>query len=232
VKVIKKIVLFFVLIIVISLGYLTYKGYKMYDDAISKIDIETKVITIQSYKDYVYFEYLPDDYITAVIDVEDHRFYNHNGLDFISIVRSLINNIKAKEIVEGGSTITQQLAKNMYFTQEQKFERKIAEIFLVYDLEEKYEKEEIFELYVNTSYFGDGYYGIGQAAKGYLDKDAKDMTLLESTLLAGIPNAPSVYAPTKNPDLAIARQKQVIRKMVNQGDLTEEEAEKLYSELE
>lgn len=231
-KVIKKIVLFFVLIIVISLGYLTYKGYKMYDDAISKIDIETKVITIQSYKDYVYFEYLPDDYITAVIDVEDHRFYNHNGLDFISIVRSLINNIKAKEIVEGGSTITQQLAKNMYFTQEQKFERKIAEIFLVYDLEEKYEKEEIFELYVNTSYFGDGYYGIGQAAKGYLDKDAKDMTLLESTLLAGIPNAPSVYAPTKNPDLAIARQKQVIRKMVNQGDLTEEEAEKLYSELE
>lgn len=231
-KVIKKIVLFFVLIIVISLGYLTYKGYKMYDDAISKIDIETKVITIQSDKDYVYFEYLPDDYITAVIDVEDHRFYNHNGLDFISIVRSLINNIKAKEIVEGGSTITQQLAKNMYFTQEQKFERKIAEIFLVYDLEEKYEKEEIFELYVNTSYFGDGYYGIGQAAKGYLDKDAKDMTLLESTLLAGIPNAPSVYAPTKNPDLAIARQKQVIRKMVNQGDLTEEEAEKLYSELE
>lgn len=231
-KVIKRIVLFFVLIIVISLGYLTYKGYKMYDDAISEIDIETKVITIQSNKDYVYFEDLPDDYITAVIDVEDHRFYNHNGLDFISIVRSLINNIKAKEIVEGGSTITQQLAKNMYFTQEQKFERKIAEIFLVHDLEKKYEKEEIFELYVNTSYFGDGYYGIGQAAKGYLDKDAKDMTLLESTLLAGIPNAPSVYAPTKNPDLAIARQKQVIRKMVNQGDLTEEEAEKLYSELE
>lgn len=231
-KFIKKIVLILILIIVVLLGYLTYKGYKMYDDAISEIDLETKVINIQSSEEYVYFEDLPDDYVTAVIDVEDHRFYNHNGIDFISIARAVVNNIKAKAIVEGGSTITQQLAKNMYFTQEQKFERKIAEIFLVHDLEKNYEKEEIFELYVNTSYFGDGYYGIGQAANGYLDKEAKDMTLLESTLLAGIPNAPSIYAPTKNPDLAIARQKQVIRKMVNQGDLTDKEAEKLYSELE
>ena len=119
----------------------------------------------------------------------------------------------------------------MYFSQKQELVRKIAELFVTFDLEKNYSKKDIFELYVNTSYFGDGYYGIGQAAKGYLNKKPKDMTLLESTLLAGIPNAPSVYAPTKNPDLAVQRQKQVIQKMVKRGGLTESEAEKLYDEL-
>ena len=230
-KFVKKLFTLLLIAVVIAGSLLTYKGYEMYKEATSKVDLQTKVETIKNDKDFVKFDELPSDYVTAVIDVEDHRFYDHNGIDIISIFRALINDIKAREIVEGGSTITQQLSKNMYFSQKQELVRKIAELFVTFDLEKNYSKKDIFELYVNTSYFGDGYYGIGQAAKGYLNKKPKDMTLFESTLLAGIPNAPSVYAPTKNPDLAVQRQKQVIRKMVKRGDLTESEAKKLYDEL-
>lgn len=231
-KFIKKVLSVVVVLIVIILSLITYKGYEMYKEAISKIDLNTKVETIRNYEDFVEFSDLPSSYVSAVVDVEDHRFYEHNGIDIISIFRALINDIKAKEIVEGGSTITQQLAKNMYFTQKQELVRKIAELFVTFDLEKNYNKEEIFELYVNTSYFGDGYYGIRKATKGYLNKEPSDMTLAESTLLAGIPNAPSVYAPTKNPVLAIQRQKQVIQKMVKMGSLTQSEAEELYKEIE
>lgn len=230
-KFIKKLFTLLLIAVVIAGSLLIYKGYEMYKEVTSKVDLQTKVETIRNDKDFVKFDELPSDYVTAVIDVEDHRFYDHNGIDIISIFRALINDIKAREVVEGGSTITQQLSKNMYFSQKQELVRKIAELFVTFDLEKNYSKKDIFELYVNTSYFGDGYYGIGQAAKGYLNKKPKDMTLLESTLLAGIPNAPSVYAPTKNPDLAVQRQKQVIQKMVKRGGLTESEAEKLYDEL-
>lgn len=230
-KFVKKLFTLLLIAVVIAGSLLTYKGYEMYKEATSKVDLQTKVETIRNDKDFVKFDELPSDYVTAVIDVEDHRFYDHNGIDIISIFRALINDIKAREVVEGGSTIAQQLSKNMYFSQKQELVRKIAELFVTFDLEKNYSKKDIFELYVNTSYFGDGYYGIGQAAKGYLNKKPKDMTLFESTLLAGIPNAPSVYAPTKNPDLAVQRQKQVIRKMVKRGDLTESEAKKLYDEL-
>lgn len=204
----------------------------MYYDAESEANLETRIADVKNRDDYISFENLPEEYIKAVIDVEDHRFYKHKGVDIISIGRAVINNIKDKKLAQGGSTITQQVAKNLYFTQEKSIIRKVAELFVVYDLEKNYNKEEIFEIYVNISYFGDGYYGIGQATLGYLEKLPKDMTLLECTLLAGIPNAPSVYAPTKNPDLAVQRQKQVIRKMESYGDLTNEQVESLYNELE
>ena len=113
-------------------------------------------------------------YINAVISVEDHRFYKHPGIDIISIGRAVINDIKAMSFVEGGSTITQQLAKNIYFTQEKKIERKIAEVFMAFDIEKKYDKNEILELYVNTSYFGDGYYTVKEASRGYFAKEPPD----------------------------------------------------------
>ena len=134
--------------------------------------------------------------------------------------------------VEGGSTITQQLAKNMYFTQEKIIERKIAEVFMAWQIESNYSKEDIFELYVNTIYFGDGYYTVKDACKGYFNKELDEMTDYECILLAGIPNAPSVYAPTKNPDLAKQRQKQVMRKMIENGLLTEEEANEILNSYE
>lgn len=115
------------------------------------------------------------------------------------------HNIEAGRLIEGGSTITQQLAKNMYFSQEKKFTRKVAEVFVAQELEDLCDKKTLFELYVNSIYFGAGYYNIYDAAHGYYDKDPSDLNDYESTMLAGIPNAPSVYAPTVNPKLAEER---------------------------
>ena len=141
----------------------------------------------------------------------------------ISIGRAILTNIRYMELREGGSTITQQLAKNIYFDQSKTFLRKIAEIFMAFEIEDNCRKDEILELYLNTSYFGDGYYCVKEAANGYFDKEPTDMNEYESSMLAGIPNAPSVYAPTKNPDLASQRQRQVLEKMVKYEYITEEE---------
>ena len=213
----------FIFIAIIA-AYFTFQGYTMYKEAITECSIEEKVKEIKEEKEnFTTIDKLPKDYINAVIAVEDHRFYIHNGVDYISIVRAIVTNIKSKELVEGGSSITQQLAKNTYFTQKKEITRKIAEAFVARDYEKTLTKDEIFELYVNTSYFGHGYYCIYDASKGYFDKEPIDMNLYESTLMAGVPNAPSVYAPTKNPDLAMQRQAQVLRKMIKYGYLTEEQ---------
>lgn len=226
-KVIKRIVLTLTVIVAVTGSVLTYQGYDIYKDAIKEISIEDKINEIKSEENYTKFGELPQDYINAVIAVEDRRFYNHSGVDIISIGRAILTDIKEMKLVEGGSTITQQLAKNIYFTQKKEFTRKIAEVFMALEIEKVYLKEEIFELYVNTSYFGDGYYCVADASEGYFDKEPIDMTIYESTLLAGIPNAPSVYAPTKNPELAKQRQIQVINKMVRYGYLTEQEADNI-----
>ena len=163
-------------------------------------------------------------YRNAVISVEDHRFYDHGPVDFIAIARAVFTNVKNGELQEGGSTITQQVAKNVIFSQEQSWLRKLGEIFAAYDLEKNYTKNEIFELYVNTSYFGDGYYGIYDASYGYYKKSPRDLNLDESSMLAGVPNAPSVYAPTVNPDLAKKRQYHVLNTMLEYGYITKDEA--------
>ena len=127
------------------------------------------------------------------------------------------------ELQEGGSTITQQVAKNVCFDQSKNAIRKIAEFFAAYDLEKNYNKKEIFELYVNTAYFVNGYYGIKQASEGYYNKEPKELNLSEASMLAGVPNAPSVYAPTKNPDLAEQRQAQVLKRMLEYGYISQED---------
>ena len=124
----------------------------------------------------------------------------------------------------GGSTISQQLAKNLYFTQERSFIRKAAEMFMAFRLEQTYTKDEILELYVNSIYFGDGYYCVRDASEGYFGKEPGEMTDYESTLLAGIPNAPSVYSLTANPDLAEQRQQYVLQQMEKYGYLDAQEA--------
>ena len=213
----RKIILYLIIMCLIIVGIVVYSGYKMYTDAINNMSIDQKVESIRNNSNYVTINKLPKDYLNAVVSIEDHRFYNHGPVDYISIARAFVHNLKEKDLVQGGSTITQQLAKNMYFSQKKEFTRKMAEIFLAYDLENKYSKDEILELYVNTCYFGDGYYGIRQASNGYLNKEPIDMNFSECTLLAGTPNAPTIYAPTKNPELAKERQQQVIASMRKNG---------------
>ena len=227
-KIIKKLILFIILVLIVVVGIYTASGYAMYKEALSAIPIDVKIEEIKSKKNYTTFDNLPKTYIDAVIAVEDHRFYKHNGVDIFGITRAIINDIRMWELKEGGSTITQQLAKNTYFTQSRELTRKIAETFMALKIEKECSKEEIFELYVNTSYFGDGYYCVGDASQGYFGKDPIDMTDYESTLLAGIPNAPSIYAPTNNFELATQRQRQVINRMVECEYLTSEEAEEIY----
>lgn len=220
--------IFLVMIVVIAIASFAIKqGYDIYIEAINQTSIEEKITQIKANENYTTYEELPENYRNAVVAVEDTRFFKHYGVDLISIARAIFIDIKEMSFKEGGSTITQQLAKNIYFTQEKKITRKVAEIFMAIQLEKECSKEEIFELYVNTSYFGDGYYCVKDASEGYFDKLPKDMNLYECTLLAGIPNAPSVYAPTKNPELSRQRQGQVVRKMLKQKYLTQEEADKI-----
>ena len=227
-KILKILFILFLIGLSISLVFIG-AGYSMYKEAIEAVPLDEKIAEIKSKENYTYIEELPQMYIQAVISVEDRRFYDHPGIDIIAIGRATINDIKAMSFVEGGSTITQQLAKNIYFTQEKKITRKIAEVFMAFEIEKAYEKDEILELYLNTSYFGDGYYTVKEASRGYFGKEPEDMTDYECIMLAGIPNAPSVYAPTKNPDLAKQRQRQVADKMVRNGYLTEEEAEEILA---
>lgn len=232
-KVLKRII--FVLIIIAILcvigvvGVVIKDGYDMYRQAIEETSIDDKIDSIKKKENYTKFDELPKTYINAVLAVEDHRFYKHGGVDIISICRAVIKDIQAMSFVEGGSTITQQLTKNIYFTQEKKITRKIAEVFMAKEIEKKYEKNEILELYLNTSYFGDGYYTVKEASRGYFEKEPMDMTDYESILLAGIPNAPSVYSPTKNPELAKQRQIQVANAMVSYGYISEEEINKILA---
>ena len=229
-KIFLKVILLLILI-GISIGLLLIgKGYDMYKEAIQETPLEEKVEEIKSKANYTKISELPQMYLDAVISVEDHRFYKHSGIDVIAIGRALINDIKAMDFVEGGSTITQQIAKNEYFTQEKRITRKIAEVFMAFEIEKKYSKNEILELYINTIYFGNGYYNIKDACEGYFGKSLNEMTTAECIMLAGIPNAPSVYNPKENPKLAKERQKQVADKMVEYGYLSKEKEDEILEE--
>ena len=231
-KIRKKIVTLIVLILVAIIGFCgfeIYNGYNTYKEALSSKNLKERVQEIEENENYTKIEELPKIYINAVIAVEDHRFYEHKGVDIISIGRAIITDIKTMSLAEGGSTITQQLAKNTYFTQKKKLNRKVAEIFMAIEIEKNYSKDEILEFYINTCYFGDGYYSLKEASRGYFNKEPIEMNDYESIMLAGIPNAPSVYAPTKNLKLAKQRQKQVADAMVKYKYLTKDEADKILN---
>ena len=207
-------------------------GYDMYKEALENMPLSQKVEEIKSDENYTKIKDLPKIYLEAVVAVEDHRFYSHPGIDIIAIARAIVNDIKAFKLVEGGSTITQQLAKNMYFTNEKSFIRKIAEMFMAFNIERNYNKNEILELYVNTSYFGNGYENIKEASMGYFGKELKSLSDGEAIMLAGIPNAPSNYNPRANKELAKRRQEQVIKSMIKYGYITKQQANTiLYRKL-
>lgn len=223
-KFVKKLFLAILILIILAISILFLIGHSYYTKALKEKPLFSRVEEITTKENYVKFEDMAINYRNAVISVEDHRYYDHGPVDFIAIGRAVFTNIKSGQLREGGSTITQQVAKNIVFSQESSWVRKIAEIFAAFDLEKNYSKNEIFELYVNTSYFGDGYYGIYQASNGYYKKSPKDLNLDEASMLAGVPNAPSVYAPTVNPNLAKKRQYHVINKMLEYGYITKDEA--------
>lgn len=224
-KLLKKLFVIILILFVMIAAILFVIGFGYYSNTLKEKPLITRVEEITKQEHYTSFDNLSKDYVNAVIAVEDHRYYSHGAIDLIGIARAFYTNIRDGEFDEGGSTITQQVAKNVVFNQDKTLVRKLGEIFAAYDLEKNYSKDEIFALYVNSSYFGDGYYCIYDAAHGYYNKNPKDLTLSEATMLAGVPNAPSVYSPTVNPDLAKKRQRHVLSRMVEYGYISKEEAD-------
>ncbi len=196
-----------------------YQGYRGYREALAEKSVEEMEAEIESIDNYTTLDQLPQTYIEAVLAVEDKRFYRHPGIDPIAIGRALVNDIRAGSYVEGGSTITQQLAKNQFFTQDKKLVRKISEMFMAFQIESVLDKDKILELYINSIFFGNGYYCVADASEGYFGKKPSEMDFDECTLLAGIPNAPSNYNPFASPELARQRQAQVLDKMKRAGYL-------------
>lgn len=209
-------VLVIALVAVIAMCALTvWRGYGMYREALADRPISQTVEELRATDTYTELDELPQTYLDAVVAVEDHRFYEHGGIDPIAICRAAFNDLRTLSLREGGSTITQQVAKNLFFTQDKHFERKVAEVFMAFDLEARYSKREILELYVNSSYFGSGYTGIGQAAPGYLGCDPSDMSDYECALMAGFPNAPELFAAY--PQAADSRARVVVQQMEKYG---------------
>ncbi|NLV17430.1 MAG: PBP1A family penicillin-binding protein [Syntrophomonadaceae bacterium] len=166
------------------------------------------------------------DYVEkAVIATEDQNFYSHHGLDFKAIARAVWVNLTAGEVKEGGSTITQQTAKNLYLSQERTIWRKLKELVYTLALEKRYSKDEILAMYLNSIYYGQGATGIEAAAQTYFGKSARDLSLAESTILVGIPRRPAYYDPYRYPDHAKTRQKVILKQMVDESMITSEEAE-------
>lgn len=225
-KIIKRIIIFlFVTIVILGVSLGLY-GYTLYEEKLKNQPLADKISDIKNDYYFVSIEEVPKEYINAIIAVEDHRYKEHGAIDLIGLTRAVVTNVKKRGLQEGGSTITQQVAKNLYFiSEDNQIRRKIAEMFMAIELENNYSKEDILEMYINTIYFGDGYYGIKQACKGYLNKEPQNINLSESTMLAGVPNAPSIYSPTVNKELCKQRQNKVISSMVEYGYITQEQAD-------
>jgi penicillin-binding protein 1A len=185
-------------------------------DAVTRIYSADKVVLAELFvekREPVPLEAIPRLLKAALVATEDRKFYRHSGVDLKGIARAIIKDIKAGEFVEGASTITQQLSKTLFLTHRKTLVRKIKEAILAFQLERRYTKDEILELYLNQVYFGSGAYGVQSAAKIFFEKSVKDLSLAECALVAGMPKSPSRYSPLVNQDLAIKRRNIVLKQM-------------------
>ena len=205
-----------------------------------QINTSKKIIYYDKNNDDIFSENLNNDYVklsditnftkNAIISIEDKNFYNHRGFDYPRILKAMIINIKSGKIKQGASTISQQYIKNLYLTFDKTWERKIEEAFLTLELETHYSKNEILEGYLNTIDFGGGNYGIKEASKYYFNKNPKELTKAEASILVGIPKSPNYYNPIFNYKNAKNRQYSVLKSMVNNRYISENEMKKIYNE--
>ncbi len=191
------------------------------DTALVKVStvwhVEETVTSLRSDPDWVTLQKIPDHTRKALLAIEDHDFYKHGALDITGIARAAFANLKAGEVQQGGSTLTQQMVKNVFLSSEQTFTRKAEEAILATRVEQKYSKDEILEIYFNTTYFGAGAYGIRDAAKKYFGKEPAKLTLPESAMLAAMPYAPSALNPYENPTGCAKRVRLVLKEMLKYG---------------
>ncbi len=229
-------------LIVVILILIVYSGIIMYAKITPKLEIKS-ANSISLYdtnnnlffqgsgnKEWISLKKISKNLINATIATEDKNFYNHNGFDYLRILKASYTNIINREKLQGASTITQQYAKNLFLDFDKTWQRKLKEMWYTVELETHYNKEEILEGYLNTINYGHGMYGIENASKFYFDKSAQNLTLAEASILAGIPKSPSNYSPLVNLDTAKKRQLKILKTMVEQGIITEEEKNYAYNQ--
>ena len=183
----------------------------------------TVISRLKGSKDTTYVEYedVPSDVCAAIVSIEDKRFYRHKGVDYIALLRAMKAMVETGELSQGGSTITMQLARNIFLNQDKNWRRKVEEIFVAWELEKTYEKEDILEYYINNIYFGNGYYGIGAASRGYFNKPINQLNLSQIAFLCAIPNNPTLYDPLTNMENTLARRDRILKNMLNDGKISE-----------
>src|SRR5437868_7465660 len=198
------------------------QGTKVYDDndeLLTELHVERRI--------FVPLAHIPQTLRDAIIATEDRRFYSHFGVDPIGVARAIYQNYRRGRIVEGGSTITQQLTKVLFLTPDKSLERKMKEAALALELERRYPKDRILEMYLNQVYFGHGAYGVEAAARTYFGKSVSELNVRESALLAGLPRAPTTYSPFEHGEIAKRRREVVLRRMVEFGAIKDADAKRL-----
>ena len=195
-KIIFRLFVIIILIALIFCGFYAYQGYKVYQDVIEEKNIEQRVAELQNKEDYVKLDEIADVYVELVVESEDHRFYQHHGVEYIGLTRAMLTNLATWSYKEGGSTITQQLAKNLCLSFEKSLDRKFAEVFIAWQLERDYSKDEILEMYLNITYLGEGNYGIKAASNYYYNVEPSQLTKEQAEVLVRTLKSPSVYNPS------------------------------------
>lgn len=213
---------------ILFISTISILGYQRYREVKSMISMHQTIEEIKQDDSYLSLDEISPYFLSAIIAVEDPDFYSHRGIQVSRIIDAFITDLIHLEYVKGGSTITQQLAKNLFLDQDKNLTRKVAELFFVHDFENNLEKDEILELYLNIIYFGDGYYGIKEAAAGYFNKNASELTLAQASLLAGLPQAPAIYQLSDGYVLAKQRQRVVLQAMADEGYIEEEQIDIIY----
>ena len=214
-KYLKRLIVIILFMSIVFVGRIALIGYINYSQVVHEIGLEETIECIQNSEDFISVKDVTDTFLDATVSVEDKRFYEHNGIDQISIARAMVVNIQAKSFKTGGSTITQQLAKNLFLTFDKTLERKATEYFLAKKIESLYSKDEILSLYINVINYGDNCIGISDATEHYYNKTPLELKENEAVLLAGLPQSPSNYSLTKNYSKAIIRSERVINAMIN-----------------
>ena len=181
------------------------------------------ISTLKGEKDsyYVSIEEMPVDAVTAIVSIEDKKFFRHHGIDYRALLRAVKAMVQNGEVKQGGSTITMQLARNIFLSQEKTWQRKVEEMYIATELENKYSKDQILEFYLNNIYFGNGYYGIQSAARGYFDRDVESLSLSQIAFLCAIPNNPTLYDPVTNKDNAVSRRDRILKNMLDDGKISQ-----------
>lgn len=240
-----KLQFFLMLIVVAGVGYYYYGGYaaevkELKDEAEKFVRGSTKatfcaaqtsvvydkdgntISTLKGEKDvyYLSYEQIPADVCSAIVSIEDKKFYQHGGIDIRAILRAVKAAIENGEVTQGASTITQQLARNIFLTQDKTWQRKVEEIFIATELEKKYSKAELLEFYLNNIYFGCGYYGIQAASIGYFNKEVSELDLSQIAFLCAIPNNPTLYDPLTHMENTLGRRDRILQNMYEDGKIS------------